>query len=260
MKRTIVVLCVLLGISCLTLRAENASAPRPLWNIAADQLPGDSKNAKFSSVQGHTPGGSGRSLEVSSTGAPGWVGEWCSKPVNWTGFERLAFTVSNSNDFNVSVFARIKTVAGALANVPLDLPPGFSTPVVQLADLKDDSGQALPVDLSQIRQWSINWNNAFEKPIYISNLRVESGAPAPVQVEVPKPAAGVKPAAAVEAVQPVPAPPPAPAAPQVSAPAPPLLGAQTLSGQSINWSAVLCVMMVCVTAIVIAAMLRPKKA
>ena len=257
MKRTIVVSCLLLGICCLSLQAQNASVPKPLWNVG--QLPGDSRNVTLSYVPGHTASGSGRSLSVTATDT-GWIGEWCGKAVNWSGFKRLAFTVSNSNDFDVSVYARVKTVAGALGTFPLDLPPGLSTPVVKLADLKDESGQ--PLDLSQIRQWSLNWNDAFEKPIYISELRVESNAPAPKPAEAHKPAETVQAiTAALQADE---------VAETVQDSSGKLLQADELGPPpapdrasrrpGINWSAVLCVMMVCVTAIIIVRMLRPKKA
>ena len=253
MKRTVMVSCLLLGFSCFVVQAQNVSAPKPLWNISAGQLPGDSRNATFSLARGHTADGVGRSLSVTGTG-PGWVGEWCGKAVNWTGFERLTFTASNSNDADVSVYVRIKTVAGALVNLSLDLAPGPSTPVLELTDLKDISGEDKPVDLAQVRQWSINWNDAFEKPVYISDLRLESGTVAPARPEAPKPgpaAATVQPAPAVPAVQPASTQVPAPPLPPV---------AQVSYDHGINWSAVLCVMMVCVTAIIIVAMLRRRKA
>ncbi len=262
MKRTVMVLCLLLGVSCFVLQAQNATAPKPLWNLSAGQLPGDSRNATISSVQGHTADGTGRSLSVTATGV-GWVGEWCGKPVNWAGFERVAFTASNTNDSVVSVYVRIKTIADAVVNLPVDLPPGLSTPVVELSDLKDISGEDKTVDLAQVRQWSINWNDGFEKPVYISNLRLESGAAAPAQPVAPKPAPSapaVTPAPAAPAVQPPAAQPPAPAAQVAAAPLPPSPVAQVSPGHGINWSVILCVMMVCLTAIIIAAILRPRRA
>jgi len=253
MKRTVGVSWMLVGIFCAALQAGDVPAPRALWDIDGGQLPGDVRNATIVSVPGHTRGGSGRSLEVRVTGEGGWAGEWCSTPANWSGFERLACTVFSANESAVSVYARIKTVAGALATVTLDLPPGFSTPTVELADLTDETGQGLPVDLKQIRQWSFNWNDAFDKPIYISDLRLESGARVRVQPGVPKAVADLKP------VQPAAAPTTL-AAPQTPAAALPPSAAQASTGTGINWSAVLCVLMLCVTAIIIAAMLRPKKA
>jgi hypothetical protein len=254
MKSMVMVSCLLVGVLCCVVLAQNASAPKLLWDVSSGQMPGDSRNATVSSVQGHTADGSGRSLSVIATGT-GWVGEWCGTPVNWSGFERLAFTVSNSNDFNVSVYVRIKTVADAVVNLPVDLAPGVSTPVVELTDLKDISGAEKPVDLAQVRQWSINWNDGFEKPIYISNLHLESGAAAPPTPEVPKPAPAapaVQPPAAPQTVQPA-AQPLAPAA-SPAAPAP------TMPPPAIDWTLLLCVLMVCVTAIVIVAMLRSRKA
>ncbi len=152
----------------------------------------DTKGAVISFSEEHAVKPGGLSLKLQWT-KPGWAGDWQPKRSNWSGMNRVAFSIFSTAGKDKKMTFVVKDSAvdepGAPKNanwgvIPFTLKPGMNEVELKVSGLRTKDGKRA-LDLSHIRQWHFSyclfpeedweekWDGEFT--IYINDVKILGG-------------------------------------------------------------------------------------